>query len=841
MGLASAILLSIAVGITAALRSRLGLRQALAVGVSAAVLSASAVGLVLMDAQLLHRGPLRLGLAGAALGWAALVWWLRRRWPVDGRTGPADETGARWVGVGLLVVLVIGTGLRLQPSPYLHGGQDQGIYVNVGHHIARTGRLRPVDRVMAGRVRGIAGELITQAHRIRPVPPDSPLAGVREGRWIAGLHVEDAAAGRLMPGFFHLLPVWFAMAELDFGFARSTWPLVLLAWLSLLAAFCVGSRLGAGADPNRDARRRGWAVGLLAATGLALHPLDLWISTFTVTENLARASLLGAAALALEASAAEQRGRPGATLLASLAGLTFAAGVFARGSMLALAVVLVAGLILARPVAPRSRRALLLTTVVGTTLGAVQAILHSWPYFFSAASNHFHVPRIKPFQSEAVASAVVVGALVLLASLGVTRARRRWPRIDRTDGLLRIGAGLALLAGVAAVVYRAVDTTDAYGPHQQVLDVLRRHGGEGALLLAFAGLLAWVRRADAAQLPWLLVATVIVLLTTLKEGIRYEQYYARYLVGDAIPVLMVASGWAVVHVGQRVAARFGPRPAAAVVAAAMLGWWLPPMRVLDRPIYWTRDLTHAAEDLSALFEQVPDDAVLFFDARAPGRWRGILATPALLSFDRNVIVYPNNRLVERAVTAGVPVFMLSGGWEAADRQRWPDAGPWRTRVMARGVYRARRAEVVEGAMPQRMVDWGGRWELHRIDRSLWRGHGAFSLYPGSEFISSPRPDTLATEVLPLTWEAGARVELHGTAQARADCTMTAELRGRERVTLTALPSRPTGPRLFEMPAASPDTTDAAIVLTEACPDGRPLTWTRLSMRWERPRATATVP
>ena len=93
---------------------------------------------------------------------------------------------------------------------------------------------------------------------------------------------------------------------------------------------------------------------------------------------------------------------------------------------------------------------------------------------------------------------------------------------------------------------------------------------------------------------------------------------------------------------------------------------------------------------------------MIFDARTPGRWRGILATPALLSFGKNVLIYPNSNFVERALKAGTAVYMLSGGWESQDEQLWPNAqhGPWRTRVVQRGWYDARRARVVQGGHPQ---------------------------------------------------------------------------------------------------------------------------------------------
>jgi hypothetical protein len=846
MGGSTAIVAATAILVAAGLRSRVGLPRAAAMGIAAAMLSASAVGLVLLDLEALHSAPLRAGLAGAALVWTAVVIGLRRRWPV--RPPAPRDAATTWLGaLGLVMVLGVGTGLRLDPSPYLHGGQDQGIYVAVGHHIAATGRLRPVDPLMAGQVRGIDQALVHAAHRIAPVEEGSPLEGVREGRWIAGLHVEDASEGRVVPAFFHLLPVWFAMTELDLGFGRATWGLVLLAALSQLAAFGVGHALAAGDGRERGARRRGVLVGLLAAGALALHPLDLWISTFTVSENLARPALLGAAALALSASAAERAGEPGAGLQAGLSGACFAAGAFARGSMLALAIVLAGALVLVRTEAATagSRRVLLWTLVVGSTLAATQAIVCSWPYFFSAASNHFHVPRIRPYKAEAVAWAVVAAGTVLAVDALVTRARRRWPKLARTDGVVSVIVGLAWLGALLAAAYRTTLEGDGYGPTQHAASVLVRYGGLWGVGLGLVALPAAPWRAGPDRQPWIVLAAAILVVTGLKEGIRYEFYYARYLVADAIPVLVIAGAWGLGVLARRVAVRWGAWPAAGVWALGLLAWWLPPLRVLDRPVFWTRDLAHP-EDLVAMLERVPDDAVLLFDAREPGRWRGILATPAFVAFGKQVLVYPSARMVERAINAGTPVYMISGGWEPEDHQRWPnERGAWRTTVVARGYYRARRAEVVEGDMPRALVEWGGPWELLRFDPSIWRGHGAFSLLPGSRFVGPGRPGQLRTVPLPLRWRPGARVELHVPAKALAGCVATAALErydaedegapASQALPLPRVSEPGASPLVFAMPeppAASP--LRGALVVRWACEREAPpeLPWRRLSMRWE---------
>jgi len=819
-GVLTALALVTALAVAALLRDRLGPVGALGVGLAGTFLAISAVGMILLDLQRLQPWPLRLSLLAACTLLVLAAFIARRRLPalplaIRTRHGVA-------VGLGLGLLLVCGVGLRLHPSPYLQGGQDQGIYVNVGHHIARTGRLRPVDRVLAGAVRGVPQADVLAAYRVKQPAADSPLAGVREGRWTAGIHIEDASEGRLVPAFFPLMPVWFAIAELDWGFARSTWPLVLFWLLSGLAAFALARRIClASADPR--VQHRAGRIGLVALAALALHPLDLWISTFTVTENLARACLLAAAWLALEAGAAERQGRAGAGLFAALGGLCFAAGAFTRGSLVAHAIVLALALLLATSDAPRARRTLLWLLVAGAALAVIQAVLHSWPYFFSAASNHFHVPRLTPFAGEAVAWTLAAAAALFVADLGLRRLPARLAALARRS--LRVVTGLMLAAAALLLVRDVVAPGNDHAAGQQVLAVLLRYGGPLPLLLGFTGLALAARRADDTLQPWVFLSAAVVLLTALKQGVRYEFYYARYFVADALPVLLVASACLSGHLVARVAARVGQRRAAAVLAALLLAWWVPPLRLLPREVFWTRDLADDPAQLTSIFEHVPEDSLLLFDDRAPGRWRGLLATPALLSFGRDALaVPPGGHIVEGALKAGTPVFLLSGGWEPDDRQRWPSGehGPWRTRVVARGIYRAPRAETVAGGVPARLVDGGGPWELQQLDRSIWRSSGAFSLYPESMFVAADAAG-LVTEPLPLP--AGARVELWLPAGAPA-CRISAALRTAAGAhPLEPLPRERDGQLLWSLPAAPPT---AVLAFTAPCADG--FAWRWLSVR-----------
>jgi hypothetical protein len=262
------------------------------------------------------------------------------------------------------------------------------------------------------------------------------------------------------------------------------------------------------------------------------------------------------------------------------------------------------------------------------------------------------------------------------------------------------------------------------------------------------------------------------------------------------------------------------------VAFTLLAWHLPGLSRLQHPVFWTRDLEHGPEDLAAMFSHVPDGAILLFDPREPLRLRGILATPAFMSFGKTVMVYPDRVMIERAITADTEVYLLSGGWETDDVQRW---GPWTTHVVARGVYRAQRAAIVEGAMPETLTEWGGAWEMQRIDPSIWRDSGAFSLHPGSRFLARDTDDQLETVPLELTWERGWFVELLVEPRSLSGCEVTATLHGERTFVLTRTDS-PTENRLrFVLPSDVDVPVQASLAVSWACARPRAVRWRRFGL------------
>lgn len=142
-------------------------------------------------------------------------------------------------------------------------------------------------------------------------------------------------------------------------------------------------------------------------------------------------------------------------------------------------------------------------------------------------------------------------------------------------------------------------------------------------------------------------------------------------------------------------------------------------------------------------------------------------------------------------------------------------------------------------MPQQLTEWGGPWELQRIDPSVWRGSGAFSLHPGSKFVAIDEPGRLESVALELHWEPGAHVELHVRQGVLAGCDLDAKLVGeRQPVWSLDLASLASDRVIrFSLPTFASVSEDgqpitASLALSWRCEDAREVAWQRLSLRWD---------
>ena len=203
----------------------------------------------------------------------------------------------------LFLVLLTGLLFRTEPFLYLHGGQDQGVYVSMSAHLQRTGSAFIDDPLPDALPDERSRDIYRGSMPEEPQPGSSVQPGV----------YYSPTQGDYVFQFYHLHPLWMATFGELFGdrarfHALGFFGLLGVLGLSLLAFELTGSR------------RAAFAAGMLAAT----NPLHVFLSRLPVSEAVALAfSSLGFYYLARAFRGARRGAPPAAT--ATLVALAAAA------------------------------------------------------------------------------------------------------------------------------------------------------------------------------------------------------------------------------------------------------------------------------------------------------------------------------------------------------------------------------------------------------------------------------------------------------------------------------------------------------------------------------------
>jgi hypothetical protein len=196
-----------------------------------------------------------LGLAVAGCGVVLAVAWRARGRP---RLDPDPA------GMTMVVALALVAALLFFPGfPYGTGDKDPGLYVMHGLAISRTGSYALTDPTL-------------DRARIPSVILYSP------GARFPGVWINDAAAQRIVPQFYHL---WPALLATGFGLGGFT-------GLANLAPFA--ALLGVLAVALLARRVFGLVAGSLAGLLLATNMLQVWQAKYQTTEGFAQVLIVGA-------------------------------------------------------------------------------------------------------------------------------------------------------------------------------------------------------------------------------------------------------------------------------------------------------------------------------------------------------------------------------------------------------------------------------------------------------------------------------------------------------------------------------------------------------------------
>jgi hypothetical protein len=240
-------------------------------------------GLILAD---MGRYGLLSAFGVAVVGCAAI---LAVAWRARGRARLILDPAGLVMVAGLALV----AGLLFFPGfPYGTGDKDPGVYVEHGIAIARTGSYALNDPAL-------------DRSRIPSVAVSSP------GARFPGIWIDDAAARRIVPQFYHL---WPALLASGFRLGGFTGLVNLAPFAALLGVLTVALLVR---------RAFGLLAGSLAGLLLATNMLEVWQAKYQTSEAFAQ--VLIAASLLGVVIATQTDWRPAAGVAGLLLGLSYLA------------------------------------------------------------------------------------------------------------------------------------------------------------------------------------------------------------------------------------------------------------------------------------------------------------------------------------------------------------------------------------------------------------------------------------------------------------------------------------------------------------------------------------
>lgn len=438
----------------------------------------------------------------------------------------------------VLVVVVVGLLFRLTPDAYVLGNQDQGVYVNMAMHLARTGDLLPVDPILA---------TITD-----PAVHDVYIKSNYFPGYLPGVYVAESG---LVFQFYHLFPVWLALFGDGFGPDISVYGLTFLSLLSLLFFQRLAHLITGSAS-----------AGLVAGLILAMNPLHAFFSRFPVTEVPTLAfSLMAFTFLLVYWRRADSAGARRSVVLSVMAmAMLFMTRI--SGFMYLPFFLVLALSALLFDANPERRRGMLLwvsAVLAVYTISVLYGLKWSAPY-----AKDIYDASFKPIFGKNWKQLLAATIVVALASWTVvlTLSRR-----ERVASLLRVllasGAAclpILVLAFAALGLYKAyrLGFTDAYAtdPWLGQLFKISHQGWRSVFSTTLVASLAYlspfilcaffiaafkVKNNPVLLMLLFFVACFLGFSTTVGWKVYYQPYYARYMLSEFVPylILFVVCTW----------------------------------------------------------------------------------------------------------------------------------------------------------------------------------------------------------------------------------------------------------------------------------------------------------
>jgi Flp pilus assembly pilin Flp len=472
--------------------------------------------------------------------------------------------------MGLFVLM-----FRWSPFLYVEGGQDQGVYVSMSAHFARTQGLPVTDQVRErlSDTEKTEYDKLNNHHDGERVE----VPGRSEGEHQPGIFIADLSRSAYVFQFYPLHPLWMALAAKVLGEDNRVYSLVGFSLLSVLMLSLLAYEL---AD-------RKPAPAFLAAGLLAINPMHVFLSRFPVTENVTVFFSASAFYYLLRYFRAREAGH-GQTW-----NLVLSAGAWACLFFNHIAGFLYAPLILAAIVAGvvSARTVDRMLEMVGYGLALVAAYaLSLWygmtwafPYSYGTYRGVFGTGLgtffVNHWKWVIFVLAVMGCGLVFLAWRFRARIRSEWTKL-RLDQVLM---GILLVAAIGTVVYATAEgyrlgftadyslqadprdsrstafaaagenwrhrasqlsNTGAAGFLHSSVVALAIYVSPFILVFALATCVVKRRRIGLYEIFLVMLVTQFLVIRTGMESLTLYYYYGRYLGAELVPyILVLAALW----------------------------------------------------------------------------------------------------------------------------------------------------------------------------------------------------------------------------------------------------------------------------------------------------------
>ncbi len=598
--------------------------------------------------------------------------------------------------------LVAAGWLFFRPHEYILGAADAGVYVSQAANISVSGKLIFDDPFLAD----LDPALIPAFLRAQP-----PGNGT-DYYLFPGFNVADGQAGRIIPDFYPLHPVWQAVAyEMGGVWAALRMPGLWALLGSLAVYFALRQVVG-------------WRMALLGLAGMSLNALQVWFARYPVAESLT-GFLLWSSLWALSAWLDR---RPPAKLWAFLAGITLGGLFLVRIDtifLLAIPLLLAMWLYFFRP--PFSRREL--AWYFGP-LGALilQAVLHA-QFISTPYASRVIAYGTRTLTQIGLLSPLLI-ALAVAIGLGIIAHRYRAAFADRWPGwwsrarrpvLLMISVLILLLSVYGWFVRPAIGSAGSYQDwwadtalptydHENLVR-LGWYLSPVGVLLGVAGVVLLLWRGNRRTIVILAVGLFFSLLYVWRIQVNQHQIYAmRRYVPVVMPFFIFAGSYFLAWLMQ------GKRRALQVAGVGLAVLWLLGLAWSARGFISQVDYRGLIREMTALDATLPERSILIFNDQAPVGVGDVLGTPLRYLYGHDVLT-----LREPAGASSGALVAAMREWRAAGRAIYwvGDAGFLEANGIA---YESRTAFIpavyLEGSYerkPTAIIDGGWTLELHALD------------------------------------------------------------------------------------------------------------------------------